>query len=139
MNRNQGGFALVAAIILVTVLAALAAFVTSMVSAQSAGGQLERSSRVVDLAAETGLEWGAHRVMRSVPAAVCPAATVLPALPAYPGVRITVTCTATPTTEPALPGPGMVTVYAVTATATVGGTPPGPDYAERVRSGLFSR
>lgn len=139
MNRNQGGFALIAAIILVTALAALAAFVTSMVSAQSAGGQLERAGQVVDLAAQTGLEWGAHRVMRSVPAAVCPPSTVLPALAAYPGVRITVTCTATPTSEPVLPGPGTITVYAITATATAGGTPPAPDYAERVRSGLFSR
>lgn len=140
MNRPQaqGGFALIAAIVLITVLAALAAWVTSMVSAQAAGGLLERSGRVVELAAQTGLEWGAHRVLRSTPA-VCPAATVLPPLAAYPGVRISVRCTASPTTEPSLPGPGTITVYAITATATVGGTAAGPDYTERTRSGLFSR
>lgn len=141
MNRAQaeGGFALIAAIVLITVLAALAAWVTSMVSAQATGAQMERSSRVVELAAQTGLDWGAYRAMRSTPAPVCPAATVLPPLAAYPGARITVTCAATPTTEPAVPGPGTITVYAITATATVGGTSSDPNYAEYVRSGLFSR
>jgi type II secretory pathway pseudopilin PulG len=139
MRRQQGGFALIAAIILICVLAALAAFTASMVSAGSAGGQMTRAGRVVELAADTGLEWGAHRVLRGTPAPVCTPTTVLPALAAYPGVRITVTCAASPTTEPALPGPGMITIYAVTATATVGGTPTSPDYAERSRSGVFSR
>ncbi len=138
MTDRQQGFALIAAIVLVGVLAGLAAFAASMLGTQGALGQLERSGRVVDLAARSGLEWGAHRVMRAaVPA--CTPLTVLPALAAYPGVRITVACAATPTTEPLLPGPGTVTVYRITATATIGTGPASPDYAERAHVGLFSR
>lgn len=139
MKAGQEGFALIAAIVLVTVLAALVGFVASMVGGQSAGAQLERASQSVERAAQTGLEWGGHRVMRSSPAAVCPASAVLPAHPAYPGVSVVVTCAATPTTEPLVPGPGAVTVYRVTATATYGLAPADADYVERTRVAVFSR
>lgn len=139
MKRQQSGFALIAAIILISVLAALAAFVASMVSSAGGNEQMSRASRVAELAADTGLEWGAYRVLRATPAPLCAATTVLPALAAYPGVRITVACTASPTTEPAVPGPGVVSVYAITATATTGAAPSSEDYAERSRSGVFSR
>lgn len=138
MNARQQGFALVAAIVLVVVLAALAGFVASMVSSQSGSAQIERSAHLVERAAQTGLEWGAYRVMRASPVG-CVAATTLPAMAAYPGVSITVTCTPTPTNEPAAPGPGNVTVYRINSTAFTGGTPASPDYAERTRSGIFSR
>lgn len=138
MKAAQDGFALIAAIVLVAVLAALAGFVASMVGGQSAGAQLERMSQVVERAAQTGVEWGGYRVMRS-PAAVCPASTILPAVPAYPGVRVTVSCTSTATSEPLIPGPGTVTVYQVTATATYGPAPANADYVERGRMAIYSR
>lgn len=139
MKAAQEGFALIAAIVLVAVLAALAGFVASMVGGQSAGAQLERLSQTVERAAQSGVEWGGHRVMRSMPLAVCPAAVVLPALAAYPGVSIAVSCTATVTSEPPIAGPGAVTVYRVTATATYGLTPANADYVQRTRVARFSR
>ncbi len=138
MRACQQGFALIAAIVLVVVLAALAGFVASMVGGQGAGAQLERSTQVVERAAQTGLEWGAYRALRSVPAS-CVASTTLPAIAAYPGVTVRVTCAASPTNEPAVPSPGNVTVYRIVSTATAGGAPASPDYAERTRTGIFSR
>lgn len=138
MRRRQRGFALIAAIVLVVVLAALAGFVASMVGGEGAGAQLERTVQVVDRAAQTGLEWGAYRALRTTPAS-CAASTPLPAMAAYPGVTVRVNCTASVTTEPAVPGPGNVTVYRIVSTAVYGGAPAMPDYAERTRSGIFSR
>ena len=135
MRRPQHGFALVAAIILVVVLAGLTAFVASMVSGQSADQQLERMSRVADLAARAGLEWGGYQVLRQ-PVPVCSASTTLPALPGtLTAVAVTVTCSSTPTTE----GGSPVTVYQITATATFGGANTSPDYVERTNMAVFSR
>lgn len=139
MRAPQDGFALIAAIVLVAVLAALAGFVASMVSGQSAGTQLERMTQVVERAAQTGVEWGGYRVMRSSPVALCAASTLLPAMLAYPGVSVAVTCAPSATTEPIIPGPGLITVYQVTATATYSMAPANPDYVERVRTATFSR
>lgn len=137
MTPRQRGFALVAAIILIVVLAALAGFVASMVGGQGADTQLERGSQIVERAAQTGLEWGAYRALQS---ANCAASTTLPPLAAYPGVTIRVTCTQQPTSEPRVPGPGNITVYRIVSLATTsGGTVASPDYAERARSGIFSR
>jgi MSHA biogenesis protein MshP len=134
MKRAQQGFALVAAIVMVVVLAALAGFVASMVGGQSASQQLERMSQVVDMAAQTGVEWGAYRVLRPLAAPACPAATTL----ALPGslsvVAVRVTCTRVNTTEAG----GPVAVYRITATATQG-VLNSPDYVERVKTAVFSR
>lgn len=139
MKASQDGFALVAAIVLVAVLAALAGFVASMIGGQSAGAQLERMSRIAERAAQTGVEWGGFRVVRSSPAAVCPASAALPPLAAYPGVSVAVTCTAFATSEPRIPGPGMVTVYQVSATASYGLVPANADYVQRTRMAIYSR
>lgn len=141
LKRTQQGFALIAAIVLVVVLAAMAGFVASMVGGQSAGQQLERMSGVVDAAAQTGVEWGAYQVMRVPPppaaAPACPAGSTVPPgvlLPPLPGslgaVAVTVTCAS---------GPGTVTVYQITARATFGANPANPDYVERTKTAVFSR
>lgn len=134
MKRAQQGFALVAAIVMVVVLAALAGFVASMVGGQSAAQQLERMSQVADMAAQTGVEWGAYRVLRPLAAPACPAPTTL----ALPGslsvVAVRVTCTRVNTTEAG----GPVSVYRITATATQG-VLNSPDYVERVKTAVFSR
>ncbi len=135
MRRRQHGFALVAAIILVVVLAGLSAFVASMVSGQGANQQLERMSRVTELAARAGLEWGAYRVMRPAVPPACPAATTL----ALPGVLsmvpVSVTCVRTTAPE----GAGTVSIYQITATAAFGVNNTNPDYVERTRMAVFSR
>ena len=139
MKQREGGFALIAAIVLIAVLAALTAFVVSMVAAQGASVQLERARRIAGYAAETGLEWGAYRIWRTG-SPVCDSSRVLPALAAYPGVQVTVTCTPSATTEPdGGHGHGTITVFRVSAIATSGSSPASPDYAERTRTAIFSR
>lgn len=144
MKRKQQGFALIAAIVLVVLLSALAGFVASMMGGQSAGQQLERMSRVAERAAQTGVEWGAYRVLRMPPppgaAPACPpGSTVAPgALITLPGslsaVTVRVRCTRITAAIT-----GEADVYQITATATVGGVPTSPDYVERVKSAVFSR
>ena len=138
MRGQQQGFALIAAIILVVLLAALSAFVASMVSGQSANQQLERMSRVADLAARAGLEWGAYQVLRVPPpsaALPCPAPpAVPPATPlTLPGslstVRVSVTCSTPSSSSP--------TIYRITAIATYGDVPTSPDYVERQKTAVF--
>jgi MSHA biogenesis protein MshP len=138
MKTKQGGFALIAAIVLVVFLAALTGFVASMTGGQAAGTQLERTAQGVEFASQTGLEWGAYRVLRTTPAS-CAATTALPAMPAYPGVTVTVACTQTATDEPGVPGPGNITIYRIESIARFGGAPDSPDYAERTRTAIFSR
>jgi MSHA biogenesis protein MshP len=140
MKHNQQGFAMVAAIILVVLLAGLSAFVTSMVSGQSANQNLERVSRVTELAARAGLEWGGYRVMRPAVAPACPAgSTIAPgvAVPMPAGslsaVTVRVFCSQTNTTES-----GPVSIYQIASTATYG-IISSPDYVERVKTSVFSR
>lgn len=137
MNTHQKGFALIAAIVLVVVLAALAGFVASMVGVQAAGAQTDRGGVLVQQAAKTGLEWGGYRALRG--GGFCAGLTTLAGIAAYPGVTIRVECTAMASTEPSIPGPGTVTVYRIVSTATLGSTPVEPDYAEYTRIGIFSR
>lgn len=137
MKRAQKGFALIAAIVLIVILAAMAGFVASMVGGQSANQQLERMSRVTDLAARAGLEWGAYQVLRPVVPPVCPLVTPMPL--SLPGslnmVPVTVSCTSALTIEGGIP----VTIYRITATATYGGVNTNPDFVERRKTAVFTR
>lgn len=127
LKCTQQGFALIAAIVLIVVLAAMAGFVATMVGGQSANQQLERMSQVADLAAQAGLEWGAYQVLRQSPG-VCPFVPVPPPLVlpgSLAGMTVTVSC---------LPvGP----VYRVTAIARFGVNPANPDYVERIKTADF--
>ena len=128
LKRTQQGFALIAAIVLIVILAAMAGFVATMVGGQSAGQQLERMSGVADRAAQTGVEWGAYQVLRQSPG-VCPFAPaavplILPGTPA--GMTVTVSC-----------APGAVpATYQIIATA-IYGVPASPDYVERIKIANF--
>lgn len=131
LKRTQG-FALIAAIVLIVVLAAMAGFVASMVGGQSAGQQLERMSGVADRAAQTGVEWGAYQVLRQPPG-VCPLVPAmmsftpanLPGIPA--GMTVTVSCV--PVGGPA--------PFQITAIAQYGANPANPDYVERSKTAVF--
>lgn len=138
MKRTQRGFALIAAIVLVVVLAALAGFVASIVSGQGASQQLERMSQMADLAAQTGVEWGAYQVMRPAAAPACPPPITLTLPGSLGATPVTVTCNVYPTTEPRVPGPGTVVVYQISARAAKG-LINSPDYVERVKTAVFSR
>lgn len=131
LKRTQQGFALIAAIVLVVVLAAMAGFVASMVGGQSAGQQLERMSGVADRAAQTGVEWGAYQVLRQAPG-VCPFVPAPPpltplTLPGIPvGMTVTVNCVL-------VAGPAP---FRITSTA-IYGAPASPDYVERSKTADF--
>ena len=130
-KRSQQGFALIAAIVLIVVLAAMAGFVATMVGGQSTGQQLERMSGVAERAAQTGIEWGAYQVLRQSPG-VCPlvpAATsftslTLPGIPV--GMTVTVSCA--PVVGPAS--------FRITAIASYGALA-SPDYVERSKTAVF--
>ncbi|MDO9220228.1 MAG: hypothetical protein Q7T90_04290 [Thiobacillus sp.] len=138
--QTQQGFALIAAIVLIVVLAAMAGFVATMVGGQSAGQQLERMSGVAEMAAQTGVEWGAYRVLNPVVAPACPpGSTVAPgALVILPGslgvMALRVRCVHVTTAIT-----GEADVYQITATASFGGVPASPDYVERTKTAVFSR
>lgn len=128
LKRTSQGFALIAAIVLIVILAAMAGFVATMVGGQSAGQQLERMSGVADRAAQTGVEWGAYQVLRQSPG-VCPfvpaaAPLILPGTPA--GMTVMVSC---------VPG-ALPATYQIIATA-IYGVPASPDYVERIKIANF--
>jgi MSHA biogenesis protein MshP len=131
LKRSEQGFALIAAIVLIVILAAMAGFVATMVSGQSAGQQLERMSGVADRAAQTGVEWGAYQVLRQSPG-VCPFVPAVQPLsvPGTPvGMTVAVSC-----------APGAVpATYQITATAIFDApaSPAGPDYVERIKTAVF--
>jgi type II secretory pathway pseudopilin PulG len=142
LNRSEHGFALIAAIVLIVVLAAMAGFVASMVGGQSADQQLERMSGVADMAAQTGVEWGAYRVLNPVAAPPCPPGSTAPTgvlLPPLPGslsaAQVRVRCarvTAVVT--------GEADIYQIISTATTAsGSVNSPDYVERTKTEVFSR
>lgn len=129
------GFALVAAIFLLTVLAALGAFIVSISTSQQMGSALDVQGERAYQAARSGIEWGVYQVTRN--GASCnPSTTTSFGLPTtattLAAFTVTVQCSAYPD---AYGGP---TVYGIIATAcnqpVAGACPnpaPGSTYIER--------
>ncbi|OYX28343.1 MAG: hypothetical protein B7Z03_11810 [Hydrogenophilales bacterium 32-62-9] len=115
MKQPQQGFALIAAIVMIVVLAALAGVVASITGGQSASQQLERTTMMVEAAAQTGVEWGKYQ--RTV-AGSCASASFPYTLTSISlsGIRILVTCNAT---------------NKISSTATFGVLASSPDFVER--------
>ena len=153
-RQRSAGFALVAAIFLLTVLAALGAFIVSISTSQQLGSALDVEGERAYQAARSGIEWGVYQV-QATPAynfsygtppvavgsanpnsRVCPASPTSFAFPAaattLSAFTVTVQCTAYPD------GSGGPTVYQIIATAcnqpAAGSCPnssPGQAYIER--------
>ena len=148
------GFALVAAIFLLVVLAALGAFIVSISTSQQMGSALDVQGERAYQAARSGIEWGVYQVQATpaynfsygTPAVavgsaspnsrVCPASPTSFAFPAtattLSAFTVTVNCTAYPDAN------GGPTVYQIIATAcnqpaagVCPNTAPGPAYIER--------
>lgn len=68
--RRQGGFALVAAIFLMVVLGATAAFLVNITGVQRESNNLSLLSTGAYYAARSGLDWGIYRVVESP--GICP-------------------------------------------------------------------
>lgn len=117
MRRHQQGFSLVAAIFLVTVLAALGAFlvVTSGVAQQTP--TLGQRGTQAYHAARSGLEWGIAGAVNTDNTANCNGTLALG------GFNVAVSCTMSTHTDGT--PPSNVNIYVIEATATPTGTSPG--------------
>lgn len=131
--HRQRGVSIVTAIFLIVILAGLAGFAARLFSVQQQSSGLDVQGSQAYAAAQSGIDWGAYRALRS---GACSATTNL-AMPAGPLAPYTVTvgCGSTAHTEAGNP----VTLYRLTATACnqptgAGACPnpaPGDSYVER--------
>ncbi len=131
VHRFQRGFAAIAAIFLVVVLAALGAFMLTFSNTQQLTSAQDIQGSRAYWAARAGLEWGIAGVLATAPVspAVMPLATCpVAATPAVvDGFALTVGCTSQAYNEA-----GVVrTIFYLTSTAKFGGTPGDVGYIER--------
>ena len=113
-GQAQGGFAIVAAIFLVVVLAALGAFMLTFSSVQHITSAQDVQGTRAYQAARTGIEWGAYQVLIS---SNCPSSTTLTAGGTQAGFSIVVQCNAFPSTTE---GGNTVNMYQIISTASQG-------------------
>jgi len=119
---SQGGFAIVAAIFLLVVLAALGAFMLTLSNTQHLTSTQDVQGSRTYWAAKAGIQWAADRL--KPPAVACPATTTF----TVDVFSVTVMCDARGYTE----GTTAKTIYWVTSTATAGGGVGSISYTERV-------
>ncbi|HUY03850.1 MAG TPA: hypothetical protein VMV33_11235 [Rhodocyclaceae bacterium] len=135
LSDRAAGFALVAAIFLLVVLAALGAFIVTVSTSQQMSSALDVQGERAYQAARSGIEWGVYQVTRNS-AACSPATTTSFTFPAtattLAAFTVTVQCSAYPDTS------GGPQVHQITATAcnqpAAGACPngaPGLSYVER--------
>jgi MSHA biogenesis protein MshP len=109
-STRQRGFAAIAAIFLVVVLAALGGFMVSISNSQQISSAQDVMGTRAYWAARGGLEWG---VASANAASVCPAS---PTALAMDGFAVSVTCNANAFSE----GGKTVTILSVNAVASAG-------------------
>jgi MSHA biogenesis protein MshP len=122
LRSSQTGFAAIAAIFLLVVLAALGTFMVSISSSQQLSSAQDIQGSRAYWAAQAGLEWAL--------ASLATAPTVCPTPPSpfmVDGFALALTCTASSFNEAG----AVVLVYAVTSKASAGGSPGGLGYVER--------
>ena len=147
---GQRGFSIITGVFLVVVLAMLGAFMLSLTGIQQSSSVLDVQGARAYQAARTAVEWGAWQVLDPNNAIGTPALPTCPASPtnlsALAGTlspfTVTVTCTATSTTE----GNRNVGAYLVVATAcnqpSAGSCPnaaPSAGYLERQMQATLSK
>lgn len=126
-HRFQQGFAAVAAIFLVVVLAALGSYMVAFSNTQQLTAAQDVQGTRAYWAARAGLEWG----VASVAASACP---VSPTALTVQGFTVTVACAPTAYAE----GAGTVTILRFVSTAQ-SGVPGTVGYAERELSASMER
>lgn len=114
----QRGFAAVAAIFLVVLLAALGSFMVSFSNTQHLNSAQDIQGTRGYWAARAGLEWGIASVT-----AACPAS---PTTLSVDGFTVIVTCALTTYSDP-----GSVNLFQITAVANTAGAVGSPNYIER--------
>lgn len=117
-HHVQHGFAAIAAIFLVVILAALGTFMVSFSNTQQLTSAQDIQGSRAYWAARAGLEWGIVSVTT-----VCPAS---PTSLSVDGFTVTVTCTQSAYTDS-----GTVNLFQISALAQSAGVSGGPGYIER--------
>jgi MSHA biogenesis protein MshP len=126
LPSSERGFALIAAIFLIVVLAALGVFAVRMAVTQQQTSSLALLEARTLAAAQSGIEYGANRALAS-PSTCALSTTLTLSGGALAGYTVVVTCNPTPHTGT------TSTSFALTATAFMGtyGT---PDFVSRKAS-----
>jgi MSHA biogenesis protein MshP len=132
MRRAQRGFAMVAAIFLMVVLALLGGLMVTMSNSQQISAVRDTLGTRAYYAARAGIEWGAYQALQ---AGSCPATAALPGAAAATGFSVQVACSAS---GPYDEGGTSVTLYRITSTASTG-TLGQHDHAERQLQAVVSR
>lgn len=117
------GFAIVAAIVILVILAGLAGFVVSLTTSQNLSMAQDVQSARAYQAARAGIEWGIAKWLEAAPSSSC-LSNALPASGTFDG-GITVTVVGT------LSSGGGRNFCTLAATATTGGAAGSVGYAER--------
>jgi|JI10StandDraft_1071094.scaffolds.fasta_scaffold136060_2 MSHA biogenesis protein MshP len=93
-RRRRGGFALVAALAVLVLLASIGSMMLRLTGVQQARSSIAILGVRAHLAARSGIEWGLHR---AIAGGGCPAASteLVLAEGALEGFRVVVTCSAT--------------------------------------------
>jgi MSHA biogenesis protein MshP len=154
---RSGGFAIVAAIFLLVVLAALGAAMLAISNSQQIASALDLQGARAYQAAQAGLEWGLYQVLDPANATVvAPGTATWPHMPDCPGATtltiegfsVDVACTRYPGGAAGATGPPVyaesgskrsTVVYEVTATAHAGGAVGSLGYIERVATAAVSK
>lgn len=141
LHSSQRGFGALAAVLVLVLLAALAAAVVRLATAQQMGGAQEQSAARAAQAARAGIEWGLYQAFKGSWTACAGASQTLD-LSADLGMRVTVSCSSSLYNEgesETTPGtPKTVRVFTLDAVAcnSTGSCPDasratGPAYVER--------
>ena len=126
----QTGFAAIAAIFLLVVLAALGTFMVTISSSQQLSSAQDMQGSRAYWAAQAGLEWALASL------AATPTACPTPPSPfAVDGFALAVTCTSASFNEAG----ATVLIYSVTSKASAGGSPGGLGYVERSLSAAVEK
>lgn len=119
--RLQSGFAAIAALVLVVVLAGLGAYMVTFSNAEQLNATKDLRGTRAYWAARAGLEWGLGSVSANNLSA-CPANATL----VIETFNVTVTCVLSTYQDN-----GARNIFQITAVAAAGGTPGNLDYVER--------
>ena len=125
---KQRGFAIVAGIFLLVIMAALGAFMLTFSNTQQLTSAQDVQGSRTYWAAKAGIQWAASKLQP--PAVACPAASSTLSLD---GFTVTVTCTANTYTE----GTDTKIIYWVESKATSGGAVGSLGYTERSLNALM--
>lgn len=122
--EQQQGFALVIAVFIITVLAALGAYILTVSSVQHQTTVLTLQQMRALNAARSGVEWGSYEALKTH--ACPPSATMTPGTPTFSAFTVTVSCNASQHTVRGQ----KVNAYTIDSTATAGAYG-SPDYVSR--------